>query len=62
LDKEEEMEFAMKNSAGPNWGTPGCHHSKNMMGTKEWFTYTMCSEDFVEMSLNKDPECKDSFD
>ena len=56
------MKFAMENSAGPNWGTPGCHHSKNAMGDKEWFTQTYCDADFVEMSLHKNPECTEWFD
>ena len=51
----------MENSAGPNWGTPGCHHSKNFAGSKEWFTQTMCGDNFVEMRLNKDPKCEDTF-
>lgn len=61
-DKESEMMFAMENSAGPNWGTPGCLPSSNLMKTKEWFTQTYCSDNFVEMSLHTDPACTASFE
>ena len=62
LDDASSMKFAMENSAGPNWGTPGCHHSKNAMGDKEWFTHTMCEPGRIEMTLNKDPDCMDTFE